>query len=269
MTDTVRVLAAILFNRAPDQLEDLGKFKMSFPCSYRLSSALDSQLAIAENLQGGGPKHWGRAMDYNMYDWHLQRIPRNATVGEIPRPGVFFALREVPATGKLPIEVPIETGLTAYKEFIASEDQVLSAFLSSTDAYFEPRRLRQDVFISYSAVDEAVAHELKRCLEEQDLTVFLSSDNIPAGAKWRDELHEAMRNSRVVLVILTRNSLTSQWVLFEISASKALGNPMLAACVDIDSSEASTVVSKKQCRSIQSILERDKFVQEIVGLCGS
>lgn len=61
-----------------------------------------------------------------------------------------------------------------------------------------------DVFISYSRTDEAIAEELKKALESNDLKVWFDKTSI-GPEKWKDAINKGIKSSRLFVPILTHN----------------------------------------------------------------
>jgi hypothetical protein len=71
-----------------------------------------------------------------------------------------------------------------------------------------------DIFISYSREDLDAALRLAGELERQGWSVFWDR-TIPAGKSWRDVIGAALDNARCVVVLWSRASIKSDWVLEE------------------------------------------------------
>lgn len=90
------------------------------------------------------------------------------------------------------------------------------------------------VFMSYAAADEALAHRLSVTLRKAGLDVWDGTEILP-GENWAAKVAEALQESRAMVVLLTPDSLRSSHVKHEISF--ALGDehydhrliPVLAA----------------------------------------
>src|SRR5688572_13724163 len=88
-----------------------------------------------------------------------------------------------------------------------------------------PRRAsvayRYDVFISYARAGDAglwvkkyFAHELYEKLSEElpyEPRMFRDESSIPVGAYWPDEIREAMRDSKVMVCVLSSRYFRSGW----------------------------------------------------------
>lgn len=85
-------------------------------------------------------------------------------------------------------------------------NQQMEMNAESTDAAFSASGKGRSVFISYDREDalehaKGLAHDLKK---RGDHTVFLDLENIPKGGRWDAEIERCIRQSSVVLALLTR-----------------------------------------------------------------
>lgn len=73
-----------------------------------------------------------------------------------------------------------------------------------------------EIFISYSHQDEEEKNELLRhlsVLRRQDLFDLWSDDRIGVGESWKNEIEEALTRARVAILLVTKNFLTSDFIL--------------------------------------------------------
>ncbi len=68
------------------------------------------------------------------------------------------------------------------------------------------------VFISYSRRDLAFVEKLAADLKEAGLDVWYDLSGLEGGARWRIEIEKAIRESRYVIVVLSQDSVASEWV---------------------------------------------------------
>jgi hypothetical protein len=73
-----------------------------------------------------------------------------------------------------------------------------------------------EVFVSYGTIDRSKALPIVQALERQGWSVFWDRQ-IPPGKKWQDVLERQLRRAKCVVVLLTRQSVSSSWVTFEAS----------------------------------------------------
>jgi len=68
------------------------------------------------------------------------------------------------------------------------------------------------VFISYSRKDLSFVEQLASDLENAGIDVWYDVSGIAGGARWRSEIENALRNSQYVIVVLSPDSIVSEWV---------------------------------------------------------
>lgn len=76
-----------------------------------------------------------------------------------------------------------------------------------------------DIFISYSRRDLLRVEEIVTHLRSLGLTIWFDQQSIPYGARIRDSILQGIHASRIVIVFISENSLTSRWVLNELDAA--------------------------------------------------
>jgi hypothetical protein len=79
------------------------------------------------------------------------------------------------------------------------------------------------VFISYSRADEEWADRLRTALARQDIQVWNPASQISPGENWGLKYGKALQNSDAVVVLLSPDSVKSDWVRHEIEY--ALSSP--------------------------------------------
>jgi len=73
------------------------------------------------------------------------------------------------------------------------------------------------VFISHSTKDKEFVDKLRDTLIVSDIEVFQFETNLKPGDKILSTIKEALRNSDFIIVVLSKESVKSDWVNFEIS----------------------------------------------------
>ncbi len=71
-------------------------------------------------------------------------------------------------------------------------------------------------FISYSAKDREFADKLGEGLEEAGIRAWLDVMDFKIGELWTDQIDRAMTMHDKVLLVLSRHSIQSQWVRYEV-----------------------------------------------------
>ena len=68
------------------------------------------------------------------------------------------------------------------------------------------------VFISYSRKDLSFVKKLAADLEKTSLDVWYDVSDLGGGSRWRIEIEKAIRSSQFVIVVLSPDSIASEWV---------------------------------------------------------
>ena len=119
------------------------------------------------------------------------------------------------------------------------------------------------VFISYSQKDQEIAAKVKATLEANDIKVTIDSESMAAGGNIREFIDQAIRDTQVTLSIVSRNSLSSDWVALEsvesFAAEKFLEGKNFIACY----------IDEEMFRDeflIEAIDALDQQISELAGL---
>lgn len=91
----------------------------------------------------------------------------------------------------------------------------------------------RDVFLSYASVDRHEANIIFEAINNAGGRVFLAEKSLNPGEDFADKIREALCASRELWLIVSPNSLRSEWVLTELGAAWALDKkivPILHRC---------------------------------------
>ena len=90
------------------------------------------------------------------------------------------------------------------------------------------------VFISYSRKDLSFIERLAADLKSAGIDVWYDVTRIAGGARWRSEIENALRHSQYVIVVLSPDSIVSEWVerefLFSSNLKRNIIPLMYRAC---------------------------------------
>lgn len=75
-------------------------------------------------------------------------------------------------------------------------------------------------FISYSTKDEAFVRRLHARMREANMRVWFAPENLKGGEKLSDQLFEAIRLHDRLLLVLSDDSIKSEWVMTEIRKAR-------------------------------------------------
>jgi hypothetical protein len=81
------------------------------------------------------------------------------------------------------------------------------------------------LFVSYSKKDSDFAFKLADDLTAQGRRVWIDRQ-IGGGERWRSSIAQALRDSDAMIVILSPNSVESEWVMHEGSIASGLEKPI-------------------------------------------
>jgi FMN phosphatase YigB (HAD superfamily) len=90
------------------------------------------------------------------------------------------------------------------------------AITSLTELPRTIKGLMSEVFISYSHSDEDIVIKIESALKDEGTKIWRDKSKIPAGESISHAITEAIRSIPIFLLVITRNSLKSQWVQHEI-----------------------------------------------------
>lgn len=87
-----------------------------------------------------------------------------------------------------------------------------------------------DAFISHASKDATLAARIEELLEEDGLKVWLDHSEIRLGVLLRNELQDAIKNSRILILLWSKAAAKSRWVAAEVLTAFHL-NRFIVGCV--------------------------------------
>ena len=91
----------------------------------------------------------------------------------------------------------------------------------------EAMQKRFNIFISYSRTDKKFAIELVHRLRAEGLEVWVDKSEIKGGEKWRDRIHGALEASSLLILIISPESLRSEYVQMEYKTHLENNKPLI------------------------------------------
>jgi hypothetical protein len=88
------------------------------------------------------------------------------------------------------------------------------------------------IFISHASDDKRLARNVAAILRRQGWDIWLDESDIRGGALWAASIQQALRSSSVVVLLVTSNSVSKEWVLDEIVAARNLRVPIVPAVLE-------------------------------------
>lgn len=83
------------------------------------------------------------------------------------------------------------------------------------------------VFLSYALKDEKEANKIQRFLSKYHNIRIFSPKMLNAGELWRDKLRDEISQCDLFIVLLSPDSIDSNWVLTELGAAWALDKTII------------------------------------------
>ena len=97
--------------------------------------------------------------------------------------------------------------------------------------------VREEVFLSHGSCNAQDADRLRHLIEgSTGLKVFLAPTSVAAGDLWCERLRRAIQGCRFLCILLTEESLASDWVLIEWAVAWGLNKPILPILHGVDAS---------------------------------
>lgn len=120
-----------------------------------------------------------------------------------------------------------------WPDFLPAEANIFENRFNQLNKRPSKGRDKLDVFLSYAAKDTVEARIIFDKLREENITAFQAEKSIKAGEIWENRIKEALRSCRNFWILVTPNSLNSEWVITEWAAAWALNKriiPILLRC---------------------------------------
>ncbi len=85
----------------------------------------------------------------------------------------------------------------------------------------------KSVFVSHSSKDEAIVRELRQALSDLGVETWADSERVSGGDPLAAVIREEIENADYLLVVVSRDSMESEWVEREIAHAKSLGKRII------------------------------------------
>jgi TolB-like protein/Tfp pilus assembly protein PilF len=92
-----------------------------------------------------------------------------------------------------------------------------------------------DVFISYATADKSAADSICAALERGGIVCWIAPRDVTPGVFYADAIVQAINSARILIVVLSVNSASSQHVLREVERASAKRRPLVAFRLDTTS----------------------------------
>ena len=92
--------------------------------------------------------------------------------------------------------------------------------------------MNHDIFISYSSKQKSIADGVCHYLEENGFKCWMAPRDIPVGCDYGDLIEEAIKTSKVVVLVFSKAASMSKWVKGEVNVAFTEDKPILPFRVD-------------------------------------
>src|SRR5262249_44826505 len=103
---------------------------------------------------------------------------------------------------------------------------------SAMNAFESPTACRFDAFLSHSSKDATLVNGLARSLGAEGLKPWVDESNLRYGALLRDELQASIRDSRVLVLVWSKDAADSRWVMSELFTAFHLNRFIIPCAID-------------------------------------
>jgi TIR domain-containing protein len=111
----------------------------------------------------------------------------------------------------------------------------------------EPKRRSYDVFLSYSSASQPWVRKFTDALTASGVSAWFDAHEILPGERWQAQIEKALRQSRVLILVLTPESVQRPWTFFELGAALADGKRIVPVLSDeVDPGDIPAVIRQFQ-----------------------
>jgi hypothetical protein len=118
------------------------------------------------------------------------------------------------------------------------------------------------VFISHSSKESWIAQQIAKEIEALGANTWLDIKDLPGGDEIRRSIKRGIRASQEAVVLLSANSITSQWVIYEAGIAYGQGKRMTPILNNIAPDE--TIAPLQGIKALD-LNDFDNFLVELTG----
>lgn len=120
--------------------------------------------------------------------------------------------------------------------------------------------MTRKIFISSSPGDSDLARDLAKRLDQPGLKVVTAGESANAGDSIKARISEAFKTADEIVFILTKNSVDSQWLLFEMGYATSLDKHVTVLLQGVEHSELPDII--KQMEYVK-YADLDQFISRL------
>ncbi len=122
-----------------------------------------------------------------------------------------------------------------------------------------------DLFLSFASANKAEALKLRDAGATNGLKIFMSEKELTSGDVWDEKIRQALLTSREMAVLVTPNSLKSEWVITEWAIAWALQKRVTPVLFRCDVSQLPDRLKRYEARDLH---EMDLYIEEMLSRKG-
>ena len=111
--------------------------------------------------------------------------------------------------------------------------------------------MQYDVFISHSSKDKELAKEIYDYLKSNGIRPWIDLYDIPSGTKYARAIIDGIKNSRVILIVLSENANNSENIINEVDNAHNLRKELMPFHID----------NSEMCEELQYYLSRRQRIE--------
>lgn len=123
-----------------------------------------------------------------------------------------------------------------------------------------------DLFVSYSSRNERKALKIAQLAKQKGLKTYVAKKSLKPGVKWKEEIKQALLDSKALCLLLTPASLKSEWVLIEWGAAWILDKPIMPILSGCKVNDLPSRLKELQCTDYDHLDEFLNYVVKSLGL---
>jgi hypothetical protein len=106
-------------------------------------------------------------------------------------------------------------------EFTSTPDVLYADLLQKLE------QLTPRIFISYSSRNQQIVEQLFRQLKQSGYHAWLNTESIPKGDHWYDEMVNGLRDTDLLILMVSKDAMASKWVAQEWQAFLQTGRKII------------------------------------------
>lgn len=106
------------------------------------------------------------------------------------------------------------------------------ATVDTTRIAQQAKRRSYDVFLSYSSASQPWVRKFTDALTSSGISAWFDAHEIRPGERWQAQIEKALRQSRVLIMVMTSESVQRPWTFFELGAALAGGKRIIPVLAD-------------------------------------